>query len=321
MGDVAGGQQSEEPQPKAIDAKRAIVAKYRHGYPLRVIADLNNVDLDQVVAALTELNPKEELRRAKWVRLRSLGATEDIWKNHELMYRLLDAGVSLSDTPKVLKALGIAIDLDIAGELVHIPGIPSDRMEPDPLSRSVGDRLSLLYVAGKHHGIRPDHKLALAQMPLEEMAGLRAILESRFPPARIAELLAIAEATKGAIHAQEITTLSFSDYAAEADRECRRWEIFALGSSDPWPVPANILLRRYAHGFWDEALAEIGLKIPAPTRFAEDDFPEALYDFNEECIGFDHPVTVEIYDRWVYAEASMRNDRPSAMEVIRRYGS
>jgi hypothetical protein len=80
-------------------------------------------------------------------------------------------------------------------------------------------------------------------------------------------------------------------------------------------------LRRYAHGFWDEALAEIGLKIPAPCRFVEDDFAEALADFNEECVGFDHPMTVEIYDRWVYSEAALRNDRPSAMEVIRNYGS
>jgi hypothetical protein len=86
-------------------------------------------------------------------------------------------------------------------------------------------------------------------------------------------------------------------------------------------VPAITLRRRYAHGFWDEALAEIGLTIPASARFSQEDFTEAVTDFNEECIGFGHPVTIETYDRWAYAEASVRNDRPSAMQVIRHYGS
>lgn len=286
-----------------------------------MIADLNDVGIDQVVAALTDLNPREELRRAKMVRIRSSNATEDLWKNHELMYRLLHAGVSLSDTPRVLRALEIAIDLDIAAELVHIPGIRSDPLEPDPLSRSVRDRLSLLYVVGKQYGIQPDYELALTQTSLQDIAGLREHLASTFPPPRIAEFLAIAAATKSAIHAQEVTTLSFSDYAVVAARECRRWGPCNIESPDPWPVPAVTLLRRYAHGFWDEALAEIGLKIPAACRFVEDDFAEALADFNEECVGFDHPMTVEIYDRWVYSEAALRNDRPSAMEVIRHYGS
>lgn len=323
MGDIrAAEQQPEEPDPEApSDARAQIVIKYRHGYPLRVIADLLNTHVDHVVASLMKLNPKEELRRAIWVRRRSLGASEDIWKNHDLLYRLLDSGVSLSDTPKVLRALGIAIDLDVAGELVHIPGIPSDRMEPVPLSRSVGDRMSLLYVAGRHHGIQPDYKLALAQMSLEEMAGLRALLESSFPPERIAEFLAIAEMTKRAIQVHEIKTLSFPDYAAAAERECRRWEPFTVDASDPWPVPANTLLRRYAHGFWDEALLEVGLRVAVPSRFTEDELVQALDDFNEECIGFEHPMTVEMYDRWVFSESSMRNDRPSAMEIIRRYGS
>lgn len=29
----------------------------------------------------------------------------------------------------------------------------------------------------------------------------------------------------------------------------------------------------------------------------------------------------DLYDRWVFSEASMRNDRPSAVELVRRYGS
>ena len=53
----------------------------------------------------------------------------------------------------------------------------------------------------------------------------------------------------------------------------------------------------------------------------EHDFFEALDGFTEECIDFEHPMSLAIYDRWVFSEASMRNDRPSALEIVRRYGS
>ena len=29
----------------------------------------------------------------------------------------------------------------------------------------------------------------------------------------------------------------------------------------------------------------------------------------------------DLYDRWVFSEACMRNDRPTAVELVRRYGS
>jgi hypothetical protein len=294
---------------------------YRRGDPLSVIATSQHISLDRVVAALMPFYPIAELQRAKSVRQRSLTTSAFIRENRAVMDMLLDAGIDLAETPKVLRAHGFAIDVDVAVELVLIPGINSVGPEPARLSRLAGDRLSLLYIAGKHHGIQPDYQLALTQLPLQEIAALRALLEPDFLPRRIAEFLAVAEATKNAIGEHKITSLSFSDYAALAEKERQQWEPFTLDASAPWPVPAKTLLSRFAHGFWDEALVEVGLEVPYVSRFTEDETSQALHDFNDECIGSGHPRTVDSYDRWGFSEASARNNRPSAMEVIRRYGS
>ena len=51
-------------------------------------------------------------------------------------------------------------------------------------ARTLGDKLSLLYVAGKHHGIEPDYQLTLGTMPVEELAELRSLLQPNVPPRR-----------------------------------------------------------------------------------------------------------------------------------------
>lgn len=298
-------------------------AAYVAGEPLGAIAADIGCTIGELCTALAKRpNSNVELQRARSVRERSLATDEAIWENRVLLYRLNDAGIDWSDTPKVLKALGIDIDVPVAVELVNIPGVPSDRIEPILPSRTRGDELSLLYVAGKHHGIEPDYQLTLGTVSIEDLAELRSLLPPNVPPRRMAEILAVAETTKLAIRARAVQSLSYSDYANGAQAASRRLGTYAIDAAHQWPVPARMLLRRFGHGFWDDALRAVGLRLQIPeSRFPEDGFFEALDDFTEECIDFGHPMSLAIYDRWAFSEASMRNDRPSAVEVVRRYGS
>jgi hypothetical protein len=298
-------------------------AAYAAGEPLRAIAAKLGCTVDELCDSLAKQPTAElELERARFVRQRSLATNEVIYEDRDLLYRLNEAGIDWSDTPKVLKALGIEIDVEVAVELVNIPGVPSDRMETVLPARTLGDKLSLLYVAGKHHGIEPDYQLTLGTMPIGELAGLRSLMQPNVSPRRLAEFAAVAETTKLAIRAREVQTVSYSDYATMAEAISLRLGNFRVAPADKWPAPANVLLRRYGHGFWEDALRAAGLSLPSSeSRFAEHDFFKALDDFTEECIDFEHPMSIAIYDRWIFSEASMRNDRPSALEIVRRYGS
>jgi hypothetical protein len=204
-----------------------------------------------------------ELERARFVRQRSLATNEVIYEDRDLLYRLNDAGIIWSDTPKVLTALGSNIDVEVAVELVNIPGVSSDRMEMAVPSRSLGDMLSLLYVAGKHHGIEPDYQLALGTMPIQELAALRSLMRPSFSPRRLAEFAAVAETTKLAIRARVVQTVSYSDYAKRAETISSRLGNSRVAAADRWPAPAAVLLRRYGHGFWEDALQAAGLSLPS----------------------------------------------------------
>jgi hypothetical protein len=66
----------------------------------------------------------------------------------------------------------------------------------------------------------------------------------------------------------------------------------------------------------------VGLHLASGAdRFSELDYFEALDGYTEECIEFEYPMDIEIYDRWVIAETAIRHECPSAVELIRRYGS
>jgi hypothetical protein len=296
---------------------------YSAGEPLRVISADLACTVDELCDSLAKQPTTDlEIKRARSVRRRSLATDEILFKNRGLLYRLNTAGITWSDTPKVLQALDGNIDVDVAVELVNIPGVASDRLERALPSRTLGDQLSLLYVAGKHHGIEPDYQLALGTMPIEELAELRSLMQPSLPPRRLAEFAAVAETTKLAIRARAVQTISYADYTNAAAAISSRLGDTRVAPEDQWPVPGSVLIRRYGHGFWDDALRPAGLRLSSSeSRFTDNDFFDALDGFTEECIGFEHPMSIATYDRWVYSEASMRNERPSAVEIVRRYGT
>lgn len=246
---------------------------------------------------------------------------KSIWDNVEMITRLNDSGIKRSEIPVVLRALGVEIDVEVAVELLHVPGIPGDdpAILQDPMRLS--DKLSLLYVTGKHHGIEPDYQLTLGQMPTDEIAQLRLLTMARFPPRRLAEILAVAETTKLAIRARVTRSLSVEEYAATAEPLVRLFKGYIFNETASWPAPVTALTRRLGGGYWDQALSAVGLQLRnAADRFGPGDYIRAIHDYTEECAECDFPLSVETYDRWVTAEVSLGGDRPSAVELMVHYG-
>ena len=137
---------------------------YRKGDPLRAIARATERDLEEVcLLIMAESSPSDELERSRAVRRRASATNEVLLANEEMVERLHASEIDRDEIPKVLKALGISIDIPTAAELLHIPGIPGGQTVEDTPTRRIGDKLSLLYVAGVHHRIEPDYQLALGK--------------------------------------------------------------------------------------------------------------------------------------------------------------
>jgi hypothetical protein len=287
------------------------------------MAKVLDSSVDRISRAVVRLGSfGDELERSRAVRRRSLTAHEALAANREMVYRLESVGISLPEIPVVLKALGIDIEVDLAVDLLHMQGIPAEAPEVLSSRHRAADRLSLLYVAGKHHGIEPDYQLALGQIPIEEVAELRLHLQAGFPPRRVAEILAVAETTKLAIRAREITTLSRSDYDSTAKSIRLRFGSITREPNLDWPVSGLHLRLRLGGGFWDSALTSLGLMLETiDAPFTEDEYVAAITDFAETCKVTSYACDVETYDRWLTAETARRQERPSANVLAAHFGS
>lgn len=310
--------------PAYVLEPEALVEAYRRGDPIRAIAEnfegtANDICQELVMRSTTS---SDELVRYRSVRRRTKAAMDSMWANRELITRLDNSGVESSKIPVILNALGTNIDVHVAAELLQLPRIPFEEPGLENSPRRGGDKLSLLYVLGKHHGIAPDYSLALGKMSLETVGELRELFHPTVPCRHTAEALAVIEATSLAIRTGKITTLSCAAYEYAAEKARRDLGHVTREKGNPWPVPAPQLIRRYGQGYWEEALRFLGLGLlSADHRFSEIDYFQALDDFTEECIDFEYTMDINVYDRWVFAETSIRQDRPSAMELIAHYGS
>ncbi|WP_374100886.1 TY-Chap domain-containing protein [Arthrobacter sp. PvP023] len=296
---------------------------YRRGDPLRFIAAAKECSTEEVsLLVLNQTDTDDELERSRAIRRRCLSTNEIMLANEAMIERLYGSGIDRDEIPKVLKALGISIDIQIAAELLHIPGIPGGQPVEEVPSPQIGDKLSLLYIAGIHHKIEPDYQLALGKMSLAAVSKLRGLLNSRLPYRRMAEILAIIETTALAIRARTISTLSYADYKNAMEATSRRLGSIANDAAEPWPVPADKLRTRYGSGSWESALRSVGMRLIASDhRFSGVDYLETLDHFTEECIDLGIPMNVELYDQWIIAAAAVKTECPSAVEVIRHYGS
>ena len=292
---------------------------YRRGDPLKTMTSAHRVDAGSIFDVVAD-EPRGELERARSVRRRATQALGALWTNVDMVTRLDDSGIALSDTPKVVGALGSDIDVEVAVAMLHFLGIPDEAPElPGP--KRLSDKLSLLYVLGKHQGIEPDYQLALAKMPLDAVAAFREFVKPEITYTRLAEILAVAETTALAIRAKTITTITYSEYNEGAEQISRRLGRISSDESDPWPVPVATLVNRYGGGNWHGAVDTIGLKVGTPEgRFGTQEHQDAIDSFLDECEMCGYSMNEETYDFWVFSQAGMLMERPSAVEIIRHFG-
>ncbi|MDF9751565.1 hypothetical protein [Arthrobacter sp. ES3-54] len=316
-----------DPSP-AEDRQNAVgvvVSSFLAGDPLRCIAAAANMSSWEALHVLgSRIADRGEERRSKALRSRSTAAAEVLLKEMDRFQQLQGAGIDVLDVPKVLAALGAPLDVDIAVELLRSMEILKDihhqvaGVWPAPPT----DTLSLLYITGRHRGVKPDYELALGMMPLSSVIEIRELLDADHIYRQTAEILAVIETTAQAIRAGDVAGISYSDYD-----EIARAISEELGdvTTDPgvsWPVPARDLRRGLGKGFWDAALSSAGLQPPsAADRFSAIDFIEAARGFMRAYTQFGSPKDVASYDSWMIAETAAGRDRPSVVAIRRHFGA
>ncbi|UKA55488.1 hypothetical protein LFT45_06080 [Arthrobacter sp. FW305-BF8] len=262
-----------------------------------------------------------EEERSKALQHRCSVAAEVLYQNEERIWQLLDAGIEGKDIPKVLAALGVSLDVEIATDLLRSPDIFMDihaavEVVVLPLPTDI---FSLLYVVGHGRGLEPDYKLALGKVPMPGIDELRRVLVRRSSEAQVAEIVAMVETTAQAIRTGDVSGISYSDYADTVT-------VLAQDSGDAelrsWLVSASSLRNGLGGGFWSKALEAAGLKLPSTAaRFTCADYEGASDAFFTAYRDFGSPKDVANYDSWVTAEAAAGRDRPSLIAIRRYFGA
>src|SRR5919205_1621280 len=182
------------PPPGWFADPEALRKAYRNGDPIRTVAAAFGGSINDISYTITDqTDAGDDLERARSIQRRSLATTGVLATHEDMVERLFAADIFREDIPKVLSALGIGVDNDIAVELLHIPGVPGGQLEEPLPPRRLGDKLSLLYITGKYHGIEPDYELALGKISLSAVTKLRELLHPALPYRRLAEILAVIE--------------------------------------------------------------------------------------------------------------------------------
>jgi hypothetical protein len=302
------------------------VASYLAGDPLRCIAAALQMESYQVLRLLsTRIADSGEVQRLKALRHRCSATAELLFEEMERGEQLMSAGIDALDVPKALVALGVPLDVDIAVELLRSFEILKDihhRVSslrrshvPDALSIEI---LSLLYVIGRHRGVKPDYRFALGKLPLPGIAEFRELQTGRLAASQIAEVIATVEKTAEEIRTGNAAGISYSEYMATASLLTQESKRGRLG----WLVPAPVLRENLGRGSWSIALETAGLTPPSrQERFDPLDYEEAAQEFLRSYRYFGSPKDVASYDSWVVAEAAAGRDRPSVIAIRRHFGA
>ncbi|MGP0223588.1 TY-Chap domain-containing protein [Paenarthrobacter sp. NCHU4564] len=263
-----------------------------------------------------------ELARSRSLLARSRETANLLADQQETIQQLLTAGVHHSEIPKVLEALGSSVDKEISVELLcnHRWLANSSEWVSPPKPIALLDRLSLLYMAGVHLRIEPDYMAALANMPSDDVRVARDNLGSFLSNTRVAEILAVVQATSHKAQADELYGPSMTAYG-----ETLEGLESPTGGSTTWPYQAQDLRRRVGNGSWEETLNAVGLSMNgAAARFEDLDFDAAARDFNDACSDPESPFfhkDVSTYDTWVINEAAAGRERPSPIEIRRHFNT
>ncbi|NHW47130.1 hypothetical protein HAV21_09530 [Paenarthrobacter sp. MSM-2-10-13] len=243
-------------------------------------------------------------------------------EQRKTIQKLLNARIHHSEIPKVLGALGTPVDTEIAVALLcnkRWLANYSERTTPaGPIA--VLDRFNLLYIAGVHLRVEPDYKAALANMAPSDIQEIRDNLGSFLSSTRVAEILAIVEATTLRIQSAKVNGPSMTAYGDALQSLASPDEHSAM-----WPDFARNLRRRVGKGSWEQTLRAVGLSMNgAAARFEAADFHAAAEDFKEACSDHESPFfpkDVSTYDTWVINEAAAGRERPSAIEMRRHFNT
>jgi hypothetical protein len=306
--------------------RQAVIAQVINGFlagdPIWSIAKAANMSSWETMNLLsTRIAERGEEERSKALRRRCSVVAEDLYQNEERIWQLLDAGIEGKDIPKVLAALGVSLDSEVATDLLRSPDMFMDihsaiEVVVLPLPTDI---FSLLYVVGRFRRLEPDYKFALGKVPMAGIDELRRVLVRRSSEAQLAEIVAMVETTAQAIRTGDVAGISYSDYADTVTVLAQ--ESSAAGSRS-WLVSAPNLRNGLGGGFWSKALEAAGLTLPSTAaRFTRADYEGASKAFFTAYRDFGSPKDVASYDSWVTAEAAAGRDRPSLIAIRRYFGA
>lgn len=291
---------------------------------MRVIARTAGLGSYEVLTLLgSKVADRAEIERSRSLRTRCSSVAQVLRREQHLIGQLHRSGIERQMIPTILASLGNTIDVDIAVELLQDPEslfAPANNPK-NAYSSLLISKLSLLYVAGHLQFVKPNYEHTLASMPVQEIAEIRGVLMPWMDHGQIAEVLGVIETTKRAIQLGDATGISYWNYVDMA-------EILSLRRGTPpadapsWPVPAQDVRDELGSGFWENALAAVGLEQAFMSdSFSGDDYTEAARTARHQMDQFGSLKDAANYDSWVIAETAALRERPSVIEIQRHFGT
>ncbi|MCC3302152.1 sigma factor-like helix-turn-helix DNA-binding protein [Arthrobacter sp. zg-Y895] len=325
--------QTSSPSPSRPTAQKrdaAMVQRYIEGETLEAIGADYGVTRERVRQIVSKVGgsmaAESRKRRLDKREAEINAAAQAFMASYGAVARTAAAsGSTRTETILRLAILFPEMDKDLAESTLRDSSIRFDSRAQDIFSKAVVEA-GLYYLVGAELGLAPDPHFAAANLDLDMMTELVAVLQQGTAAEEdIATILGIIGAAKRHIAKHPETTLTGSRYDELRDElvPALGWE--SRQGASPWPPTRQTVMGKYT--YWNAALESIGLaanqrgRTPGLVKFTEKLYQKAIRDFVTDMQSRNLHPSHGRYAEWCADMNAANHEYPSPAALRNFFGS
>ncbi|MCQ2001471.1 sigma factor-like helix-turn-helix DNA-binding protein [Arthrobacter zhaoxinii] len=311
-------------RPTAQERDAAMVQRYIEGETLEAIGADHGVTRERVRQIVSKVGgsmaAESRKRRLEKREAETKAASQSFMESYGAVARTAAAtGSTRTETVLRLSILFPEMDKDLAESTLRDSSIRFDTRAQDIFSKAVVEA-GLYYLVGAELGLAPDPHFAAANLDLDMMTELVAVLQQGTATEEdIATILGIIGAAKRHIAEHPETTITGSRYDELRDElvPALGWE--SRQGASPWPPTRQTVMGRYT--YWNAALESIGLaasktgRPPGLVKFSEALYQKAIRDFVSDMNQTGLHPSHDKYTQWSAAMNAVGREYPSSSSI------
>lgn len=316
-----------------VERDKKIVRLYGEGAPSTELAELYGVSrqrIDQILKRNGAVDPAEA--RATRAKLREL-AQQDMVSTFlsdygSLLNRLANLHASRSDVERKFAVLEPDISPETVRAAIKSSGVLFDVNREEVNFGTTVIEAGIWYIIANVNNLQGDIPTAFEEVTLDEMLEVENLTETAgLEPATVKSIIVSMAFCRKQLLQDSNLTITKKRYDEEREKVLRQFRKSSGSRALDWPPTSQTITKRLGGGYWNDALASIGVVASTQGRprglliFDEEQYLDAIQDFKQHCAATTTAASYSAFEVWVRHEDRAGRQRPSGPSVRKFFGS